>query len=129
MRMRDARDLAGVTQSELARRAGVSRGLVSAIELGRHVPSVDAALRLAAALGESVEALFAPEAAEIPVAAVGGGPPPGRIVRAARVGDAVVVAALGGDGESTAWGPADGTVDRGALRLFAGATAEGGLVL
>jgi molybdate-binding protein/transcriptional regulator with XRE-family HTH domain len=48
----------GWSQQELARRAGVSRAEVSAIENGRLVPSTASALRLAAALERSVEDLF-----------------------------------------------------------------------
>lgn len=47
------------SQAELARRAGISRTAVSAIEGERLVPSVQAALSLAAALECSVEELFA----------------------------------------------------------------------
>jgi molybdate-binding protein/DNA-binding XRE family transcriptional regulator len=48
----------GWSQAELAQRAGISRAAVSAIEIQRLVPSVAAALALAAALGCSVEDLF-----------------------------------------------------------------------
>jgi molybdate-binding protein/transcriptional regulator with XRE-family HTH domain len=48
----------GWSQAVLADKSGVSRTGVSAIEMGRLVPSVAAALRLAAALGESVETVF-----------------------------------------------------------------------
>ena len=48
----------GWSQAFLAGESGVSRAGVSAIETGRLIPSVSAALRLAAALGVSVEALF-----------------------------------------------------------------------
>src|SRR6516165_3214216 len=48
----------GWSQAELAQRAGISRAAVSAIEVQRLVPSVAAALALAAALGCSVEELF-----------------------------------------------------------------------
>src|SRR5262245_32298441 len=48
----------GWSQAELASRAGISRAAVSAIEVGRLVPSVAAALALAAALHCTVEALF-----------------------------------------------------------------------
>jgi DNA-binding XRE family transcriptional regulator len=53
----------GWTQAELAERAGVSRAAVSALEVGRLVPSVAAALALARALGCTVEALFGGAAA------------------------------------------------------------------
>jgi molybdate-binding protein/transcriptional regulator with XRE-family HTH domain len=57
------------SQDELARRAGLSRAGISAIETGRLVPSTAAALALAAALGRPVEELFrlarsAPESSE-----------------------------------------------------------------
>jgi molybdate-binding protein/DNA-binding XRE family transcriptional regulator len=48
----------GWSQEELARRAGISRAGISAIEVGRLVPSTAAALALASALGCSVESLF-----------------------------------------------------------------------
>jgi molybdate-binding protein/transcriptional regulator with XRE-family HTH domain len=57
-RLAARRQRRGWTQAELADRAGVSRAEVSAIENGRLMPSVAAALKVAAALGEPVEALF-----------------------------------------------------------------------
>lgn len=48
----------GWSQAELARRAGISRAAVSAIEIERLVPAVTTALALAQALGETVESLF-----------------------------------------------------------------------
>jgi molybdate-binding protein/transcriptional regulator with XRE-family HTH domain len=48
----------GWTQAELARRAGISRAAVSAIEINRLVPSVAAGLGLAMALECTVEDLF-----------------------------------------------------------------------
>jgi molybdate-binding protein/DNA-binding XRE family transcriptional regulator len=48
----------GWSQADLASRSGVSRTEISAIETGRVMPSVVVALRLAAALGESVERIF-----------------------------------------------------------------------
>ena len=48
----------GWSQAELARRAGISRAAVSAIEIERLIPSVAAALSLAAAFGCRVDALF-----------------------------------------------------------------------
>lgn len=62
--MREARGNAGWTQAELARRAGLSRAQVSAIETGRSVPSVAAALALGRALATSVERLFGPVPSE-----------------------------------------------------------------
>jgi putative molybdopterin biosynthesis protein len=50
---------AGLSQALIATRAAISRQAYSAIELGTSTPSTDVALRLAQALGTSVEALFA----------------------------------------------------------------------
>jgi molybdate-binding protein/DNA-binding XRE family transcriptional regulator len=57
-RLKEYRSCRGWTQGELARRAGVSRAAVSAIEVNRMVPSVAAALKLAACLECTVEDLF-----------------------------------------------------------------------
>jgi transcriptional regulator with XRE-family HTH domain len=90
MTLRDARRDAGLSQAELAERAGISRQAVGAIEAGRHRPGVDAAMALASAVGRSVEELFAaPATAPAPVfgpVADGGG------VLAARVGGRLVYA-------------------------------------
>ncbi|HZO83217.1 MAG TPA: substrate-binding domain-containing protein [Candidatus Binataceae bacterium] len=56
--LRRARIARGLGQSELARRAGISRQALSAIESGAYQPGVGVALALARELGESVEALF-----------------------------------------------------------------------
>ncbi len=56
--VRRARVARGLTQDELARRAGLSRQALSAIESGAYQPGVGAALALARELGHSVEALF-----------------------------------------------------------------------
>src|SRR5579872_335939 len=48
----------GLTQSELAKRAGISRQALGAIETGAYQPSVSVALALARELGETVEAIF-----------------------------------------------------------------------
>ena len=63
-RVKAHRQRRGWSQDELARRAGISRAAVSAIEIGRIVPSVAAALALAEALGCRVEDLFGPKGAE-----------------------------------------------------------------
>ena len=52
---RAVRDL---TQADLAGLAGITRASVNAIEGGRMVPSVFLALKLAAALGVTVDELF-----------------------------------------------------------------------
>src|SRR5437899_2551092 len=56
----------GWSQAELALRAGISRAAVSAIEIERLIPSVAAALSLAAAFGCRVDALFALDGAAGP---------------------------------------------------------------
>jgi molybdate-binding protein/DNA-binding XRE family transcriptional regulator len=56
--LKASRQQRGWSQAELARRAGISRAAVSAIEVDRLVPSVAAALSLAAAFGCTVEDLF-----------------------------------------------------------------------
>jgi putative transcriptional regulator len=50
-----------MSQAELAENVGVSRQTIVAIEKGNYNPSVELALRLARALGATVEELFALE--------------------------------------------------------------------
>jgi DNA-binding XRE family transcriptional regulator len=129
--IREARERAGLTQSELAARAGVSRQAVGAVEAGRHVPAVDAAIRIAAALGEPVESLFGPgprARAARPVSGVAlreGDP-----VRVGEVGDELLAAPLGslvaGD---ASWAAPDGVVEGGGVRLLPGAAASGLVVV
>ena len=57
--LRGERDRLGLTQAALAERVGVSRKTINTVENGVFVPSTVLALRLAAALGRPVEALFA----------------------------------------------------------------------
>jgi len=57
-RLRALRAKAGWTATALASAVGLSRQAYAAIEAGRSVPATDTALRLARALGTSVEALF-----------------------------------------------------------------------
>ncbi|MGH8874857.1 MAG: helix-turn-helix domain-containing protein, partial [Acidimicrobiia bacterium] len=114
-RLRELREAAGLTQSELAARAGVSRQLVGAVEAGRHLPRVDAALSLAAALGVDAELLFSRRAAPIDVLS-GDSPPEGSLVRIGRVGDRTLTspARVGMDG----WDVADGVVEGGEVAPF-----------
>jgi transcriptional regulator with XRE-family HTH domain/molybdate-binding protein len=127
--IRERRQERGLTQSQLAARAGVSRQLVAAVETGRNVPAVDAALRLAAALSVSVEDVFG----ERPVPAVddvlGGAMREDAAVRVGRVGDRLVAAELpdhgiAGDG----WAKADGVVSQHELELFPDAEIAGVVV-
>ena len=56
--LRDERARLGWTQAELAERVGVSRKTINTVENGVFVPSTVLALKLAAAIGKPVEALF-----------------------------------------------------------------------
>lgn len=57
-RLKEIRTTAGLTQAELADRAGVSRKTINTVENGVFVPSTVLALSLARALDTTVEALF-----------------------------------------------------------------------
>ena len=57
-RLKEIREARGLTQAQLAETIGVSRKTVNTVENGVYVPSTVIALKLAAALGEPVEALF-----------------------------------------------------------------------
>lgn len=128
-RLREARDRLGVSQGELARRAQVSRARVGAIEQGRHVPGVDAALRLAAAVGETVESLFGEASPAAMVAVFGESLGQGTLVRATRVGERLVVAALSAGRDPVGWGSADGIINAGQLTVLAEGAIAGALVL
>ena len=119
----------GLTQSELAARAGVSRQLVAAVESGRNVPAVDAALRIAQALGTSVEAVFSFAGAEAVEPALDGSLREGMLVRCGRVGERLVATELADHGVAgAAWASADGVYEGGVLRMFGG-SAPAGLVV
>ena len=55
----DARQAAGLTQTELARRAGTTQGAISAIESASKVPTVITLRRIATALDTTLEVRFA----------------------------------------------------------------------
>ncbi|NBW09101.1 MAG: helix-turn-helix domain-containing protein [Caulobacteraceae bacterium] len=57
-RLKAVRTEAGLTQAELADRAGVSRKTINTVENGVFIPSTLLALSLARALETTVEALF-----------------------------------------------------------------------
>jgi DNA-binding XRE family transcriptional regulator len=112
----------GLTQSELATRAGVSRQLVAAVESGQNAPAVDAALRLAGALATTVEELFAATASTV-FPALGAPLRDGTLVRVGAVGDRLVAASLPDHGiAGAAWARPDGIVDGGGAHLFPGAS-------
>lgn len=56
--LKEVRTAAGLTQAELAERAGVSRKTINTVENGVFVPSTLLALQLSRALGTTVEGLF-----------------------------------------------------------------------
>jgi putative molybdopterin biosynthesis protein len=58
-RVKAARLERGIGQGQLAAEAGISRQALGAIEAGAYTPNVTVALRLAQALGKTVEGLFA----------------------------------------------------------------------
>lgn len=124
-RLRERRLECGLTQSELAARAGVSRQLVAAVEAGRNTPAVDAALGLARALATSAEELFGDRPADI-VPAVGGPLRDGAAIRVGRVDERLVGAELADHGVAgAAWAHPDGLLKDGKLRLFPGASPAG----
>lgn len=103
----------GLSQADLAERAGVSRQLVGALEAGRHLPRVDSALGLANALGVDVGELFGSEGH--PIGVVSGRPPDeGSVVRLGRVGDQLVFSQA--RVETLGWDSADGVVEHGRVR-------------
>ena len=68
--LRRARAAHGLSQNELARRAGISRQALGAIEAGQYQPGVSVAIALARELGATVEALFGAESSGEIAAAV-----------------------------------------------------------
>ncbi len=131
--LRSARESAGLSQQDLAVRAGVSRQLVGAVEAGRHLPRVDSALALSSVLGISVDSLFGTLSVPIDIAS-GERTPEGTLVRSGRIGDKSVTAPIriGPDD----WDAADGIVTEGRIDSFANAApgivvggCEPGLVL
>ena len=63
-RIREKRKQAGLSQEELAKRCGVSRQTVNAIENQKYDPTLALAFRLARELQISVDALFIHSAKE-----------------------------------------------------------------
>lgn len=57
-RLREERARRSLTQADLATLVGVSRKTINTVENGVFIPSTELALRLARALGTSVESLF-----------------------------------------------------------------------
>lgn len=57
-RLKQLREQAGWSQGELARRLGVSRQTINAVETDKYDPSLPLALRLARLFGVSVPEIF-----------------------------------------------------------------------
>lgn len=56
--IRSVREAAGMTQAELARRVGVTRQTLIAIEQGRYSPTLELAFQIARAFGVGLDELF-----------------------------------------------------------------------
>jgi putative transcriptional regulator len=57
-RLKEVREARGWSQGELARRLGVSRQTINAVETDKYDPSLPLALRMAKLFGVAVPALF-----------------------------------------------------------------------
>lgn len=117
--VRALREARGLSQAELARRAGASRQLVHIIERGKVVPSAVTALRLAQALGCSVEALFTePERAASAMPSLRASRDCRGPVRIGKVGDRWIVVPVFAT-ETAGFGEADGEVSQGGGKVRA----------
>src|SRR5882724_1076953 len=109
-RIRSRRQAAGLSQQELARRCGLTRQAINAIEAGHYIPSTLVALRLSMTLGCRVEELFRLTAERIRVEAEWLGEASAKDIgrtriQLARVGDRLLARPLAG---AAAFGAADG---------------------
>jgi molybdate-binding protein/DNA-binding XRE family transcriptional regulator len=113
--LKATRSRLGISQQQLADVAGVSRQAISGIEAGLNAPSAAVALRLAKALGCTVEELFWLDEDLPIVEAVKGGDrdaAAGGRVLLAKVGDRWIAHSLQGEGAfRTEMVPADGVVE------------------
>ncbi|MBI3864172.1 MAG: helix-turn-helix transcriptional regulator [Planctomycetia bacterium] len=64
--LKKLREIRNLTQSELGERAGIAAAAVSHFETGQRVPSLDSLVRLADALGVSVDELLGRDVARSP---------------------------------------------------------------
>jgi len=62
--VRELREAMGLTQAELAKRTGVSRQAINAIETGKYDPSIWLAYALAKTFGKPIEDVFVFEEGE-----------------------------------------------------------------
>jgi DNA-binding XRE family transcriptional regulator len=126
--VRERRLACGLTQAELATRAGVSRQLVAAVEGERHAPAVDAALGIARALGTTVEELFTAQRVVV-TSALGGQLREGALLRVGKVDTRLVAAELPDHGIiGPVWAKPDGVVEHGEVRLLPGGIPAGFVV-
>lgn len=58
--LRAAREKSGKTQAQVAKEAGIKERVYQYYEYGKKEPGVQTAIRIASALGTTVEALFSP---------------------------------------------------------------------
>jgi len=58
MTLKDLRDKRGLTQADLAKKAGVSPGYIARLETHRHDPKLSTLVKIAAALNVKVERLL-----------------------------------------------------------------------
>lgn len=85
-RLRDLRQSYGLTQEQLAHDLDVTRHTILALEVGRYVPSIELALKLAAYFDQPLETIFwlpADEVAEL------------RALRARRPRPEIIAGAIG----------------------------------
>ena len=120
----------GLSQSELARLAGVQRQAIYDLESGRYMPNTTVALRLAKHLNCKVEDLFAVEEPDLkqPVTLVGNASPAGSRLRLGRVRDRLVGFPLDGkEMMNDTIQAADGffNPESGSIRLFQSETCLG----
>lgn len=104
----------GLSQADVAALAGVSRQLIGALEAGKHLPRIDAAISLARALASDIDTLFATPRLPVDVRS-GDSPADGALVRIGRVGDRPVTASV-----RSGWDAADGVIDAGSIAPFGG---------
>jgi len=128
-RIRAARERRGWTQGDLAERAGVTRQLVSAVESGRHVPNVAAAVRLAKALAFTVEQLFddtdpRPVTRDVRGSALA----PDTPVITVRVGEHITAIPIDVVTTTEQWWVADAITDTHTVRPLPGGSHDGVLV-
>jgi transcriptional regulator with XRE-family HTH domain len=114
-RLHAERQRTGLTQAEVAARSGVSRQLIGAIENGRHLPRVDAAIAIAAALDVPVSRLFG-ETRPVVDALSGHDAAHGVPLRTGTVGDQIVSTEV--SSSASDWEAADGVIVNGEFSTF-----------